>query len=94
MFIVTEAPTHYWHRTEVLYTNTNSTDVYCEFYQYFTDGIYTPEIYVYINNAKWGLMVSHLDISASLVFIVPNFIHVIYVTKQFVDGEININRRC
>lgn len=34
------------------------TDVYCEFYQYYTDATYTPELYVYLDKGRWGMMVS------------------------------------
>lgn len=33
------------------------TDVYCEFYQYYLDALYTPEFHVYLDKGTWGMMV-------------------------------------
>lgn len=54
----TEIPKRFWHHTNIKYTAKNITNVYCEFYQYYPDASYLPEIYVFLDKRSWGLMVS------------------------------------
>lgn len=42
------------------YDKSNKTNSFCEFYQYYPDHSYAPTFYVYVNNKRWGMMVSFL----------------------------------